>query len=68
VSTGSLLVLLTVLYVVALLALEAKKITNDTPGDLITNVVRRAFKAQPWVFLWLAFSVGYLAGHLFAWE
>ncbi len=51
--------------IVCLLALEAWGVHKGFP---ITSAVRRIWKAQPWVFWWLGFSLGYLLGHFLAFE
>lgn len=51
--------------VVFLLALEALTLADSVASNHITAVVRQAFAAEPGVFVWLAFSLGYLCGHFF---
>ena len=63
--TGAILIAWFVLSVLGLLTLEAVTLADATPLNHITAVVRQAFHAQPGVFVWLAFSVGFLCGHLF---
>lgn len=64
-KTGLILIAWFVASVVLLLALEAVTLADATPLNHITAVVRQAFYAQPGVFVWLAFSIGFLCGHLF---
>jgi len=49
------------------IVLEIVTLRNDTPDDHITAVVRKAVKAHPGPFVWLAFTLGFLAGHFFWW-
>lgn len=64
-KTGALLVGWFVVSVVFLLALEAWTLADGTAANHITAVVRAAFAKEPGVFMWLAFSAGWLGGHLF---
>lgn len=66
-STGAWLIAMSAAFSVGLVILEVVKLKNTTPGDHITAVVRGAIRAQPGVFIWLAFNVGYLCGHLAWW-
>ncbi len=64
-KTRALLIGWFVVSVVFLLAVEAFTLADAIPSNHITAVVRAAFASEPGVFMWLAFSLGYLAGHLF---
>lgn len=64
-STGAWLGLTLMLWAISWGFLEYKTLSNETPGDHITAVVRRAFKAQPGPFLLFAFNLGFLFGHFF---
>ena len=63
--TGLLLVSWFCFSVVFLLVLEGITVADSTPMNHITAVVRGAFAKEPGVFMWLAFSAGWLGGHLF---
>lgn len=65
--TGAVLVVSSLALAVVWIVLEVVTLRNDVPGDHITAVVRRAVRAQPGPFIWLAFTLGYLAGHLTWW-
>ena len=64
-KTGSLLIGWFVVSALFLLALEAFTLADSIPANHITATVRVAFAAEPGVFVWLAFSAGWLGGHLF---
>lgn len=64
-KTGLLLVSWLCFSVVYLLVLEGITVADSTPMNHITAVVRAAFVKEPGVFVWLAFSAGFLSGHLF---
>lgn len=64
-KTGALLIGWFVVSAVFLLAVEAWTLADGTPLNHITAVVRMAFAKEPGVFMWLAFSVGYLSAHFF---
>lgn len=66
-STGAVLVTSTLALAATWAVLEIKTLKDSTPNNHITAVVRAAVKAQPGPFIWLAFSVGFLCGHLFWW-
>lgn len=64
-KTGALLIGWFVASVMFLLALEAFTLADSTPVNHLTAVMRAAFAKEPGVFVWLAFSLGYLGGHIF---
>ena len=64
-KTGLFLISWLCLSIVYLLVLEGITISDSTPMNHITAVVRVAFAKEPGVFMWLAFSAGWLGGHLF---
>lgn len=64
-KTAGLLIGWFALSIVFLMAVEAWTLADQTPMNHITAVVRQAFAKEPGVFMWLAFSVGYLSGHFF---
>jgi hypothetical protein len=64
-KTGVLLVAWFCLSAAFLLGLEFVTIGDSTPWNHITAVVRMAYAKEPGVFMWLAFSAGWLGGHLF---
>ncbi len=64
-STGLLLLSWLGVSVLGLLLLEAWTLADSVAANHISAVVRVWFYAQPGVFVWLAFSLGYLAGHFF---
>jgi len=66
-GTGALLIGSMGVMAVVWIFLEIVTLRNEKPDDHITAVVRRAVKAHPGPFIWLAFTLGYLAGHLFWW-
>ena len=66
-GTGGWLVGSVALMLAVWIVLETITLGNETPDDHITAVVRRAVKGHPGPFIWLAFTLGYLAGHLFWW-
>lgn len=63
--TGALLIVWLAVSILYLLGLEAWTLADSVPLNHITAVTRAAFASEPGVFVWLAFSVGYLCGHLF---
>jgi hypothetical protein len=63
--TGILLIVWFCFSAAFLLALEFFTLGNSVDSDHITAVVRQAFAREPGVFMWLAFSAGWLGGHLF---
>ena len=64
-KTGIILIGWFVVSVVFLLAVEGWTLADQTQANHITAVVRQAFDKEPGVFMWLAFSAGWLGGHLF---
>lgn len=66
-STGAILVASLLVWAAVWGILEAKTLSDSTPDNHITAVVRRAVKAQPGPFLLFMFALGYLCGHLFWW-
>ena len=64
-KTGLILVVWFVVSVAGLLALEGVTLGDSVESNHITAVVRAAFAKEPGVFMWLAFSAGWLGGHLF---
>jgi len=66
-GTGTVLIASVAVMFAAWIVLEIITLSNETPGDHITAVVRRAVKGHPGPFIWLAFTLGYLAGHLVWW-
>jgi len=66
-GTGTILIGSVALMLAVWIVLEILTLTNETPADHITAVVRRAVRDAPGPFIWLAFTLGYLAGHLFWW-
>lgn len=65
--TGAVLVSSSLLLAVVWLVVEIITLRNSKPDDHITAVVREAVKKQPGPFIWLAFTLGFLSGHLFWW-
>ena len=63
--TGILLIGWAAISVLFLLGVEAFTLADSTPMNHVTAVVQSAFRSEPGVFMWLAFAVGYLAGHFF---
>ena len=63
-KTGVLLLAWLVVSIVYLLGVEAFTLADTVASNHVTAVVRMAFAKEPGVFVWLAFSAGYLAGHL----
>jgi hypothetical protein len=64
-KTGAILIAWFVASALLWGALEVATLSDDIGGNHITAVVRAAFDAAPGVFVWLAFTCGFLAGHLF---
>lgn len=64
-STGAWLGLTLIAWAVGWGLLEYKTLSDSTPNNHITAVVRGAVKAQPGPFLLLMFALGFLFGHLF---
>lgn len=64
-KTGLLLAGWFVGSVIFLLTLEAFTLSDSVASNHITAVVRQAFASEPGLFMWLAFSAGWLGGHLF---
>lgn len=64
-NTGKLLLAWFAISVCFLLVLEAITLADATPMNHITAVVQVAYYKEPGVFVWLAFSGGFLCGHLF---
>ncbi len=65
--TGAILVGSLLLLFGAWAVLEVVTLRNKVQDDHITAVVRAAIKAQPGPFIWLAFTLGFLVGHLAWW-
>lgn len=66
-STGAILIISLLVPPAVWAVVETKTLRDKTPDNHITAVVRAAVKAQPGPFIWLAFSLGFLSGHLFWW-
>jgi hypothetical protein len=64
-KTGLLLLSWLGLSVAYLLVIEGITVADSMPMNHITAVMRQAFAKEPGVFMWLAFSAGWLGGHLF---
>ena len=62
--TGAILILSLVVIAAMWLVLEWRTLTDETPDNHITAVVRAAVKKQPGPFILFAFALGFVAGHL----
>lgn len=66
-STRTLLIVvaLTTLWVIGLLVLEYKTLTDKVENNHITAVLRSAVRKMPWPFILLALVSGFMMGHCF---
>jgi len=64
-STGAVLLVWLVISALLWAALEAWTLADGVSANHITAVVHAAFYSEPGVFVWLAFTLGFLAGHFF---
>jgi hypothetical protein len=64
-KVSAILLAIVLLGALSLLVLEGITVADSVPSNHITAIVRSAFEAEPGVFLWLAFTFGYLGGHFF---
>lgn len=58
-------VIITFIWVLALLLIEYLGYKREGKKGLITNEFRKAVKDQPWIFILLALISGFLMGHCF---
>lgn len=64
-KVSAILLAIVLLGALSLLVLEGVTVADSVPANHITSIVRSAFEAEPGVFIWLAFTFGYLSGHFF---
>jgi hypothetical protein len=64
-ETLALVVAATFVWVVSLLVIEFVRYRQGGREALITNVMRNAVHSQPWVFILLALTSGFMMGHCF---
>lgn len=64
-STGAWLGLTLLIWALGWGVLEWRTLSDATPGNHITAVVRKAVTAQPGPFILFFFMLGFLCGHLF---
>ena len=64
-KASAILLAIVLIAIVSLFVLEGITVSDAIPGNHITALVRGAYTSEPGVFIWLAFSTGFLGGHFF---
>lgn len=63
-STGAWLGLTLLIWALSWGVLEWRTLSDNTPSNHITAVIRKAVQAQPGPFILFFFILGFLCGHL----